>query len=319
MFEKILSHGGLLVVLISLLAISLMGAITRILKSLQPQDIAFEDIDTFKSNKSKSQPLSFSAIPHDELKKLKRLLDREDTLQIAIFCASYHCSMDDISKINESLKTPLNPFINYVDLIPDNIDSLYLSEEFRVLSDSQKSAIEKLQTATSREIDKDFIQQFGGIVFMENFIMYQHLCHADSAYFHIPEGSELRRLFDTFTQHGLARTGKEIPVSDRIRGIDWSRLQMLAGKLGMNRFLHDREDAISQLSQKPLIEEILDRDFPANDDFLLLKKDWDSEKIEVEWQAYNAFAEILLKSQRNARNEGQDQPVEAIKGKEVAV
>jgi len=317
-FEKILSHGGLLVVIFSLLAISLLGVITRVLQSLQPQDIAFDEVENYKPQ---SKSIQIGSIPPDELKKLKRLVEREDSLQIAIFCASYQCGMGDIAKINESLKNPINPFINYAEmLIEENISDLYLSEEYRTLSQDQKSAVEQLEKLSRREIDKEFIRQFGGIVFMENFIMYQHLSHTDSAYFHIPNGNELRRLFDTFAQHGLAKTGKEIPITDRIRGIDWSRLQMLAGKLGMNRFIHDREDAIQQLSEKPLIEEILNRDFPATDDFLLLKKDWDSNKIEIEWKAYNALAEILLKSQRNAKNDEREQQVESIKsGTEMAI
>jgi len=315
-FEKILSHGGLLLVFLSLVAISLLGAFTRILQSLQPQDISFDEID---GHKPKS--IDIGSIPQDELKKLTRLLDRGDSLQIAIFCASYRCKMDDISKVNETLKTPLNPFVKYVDMLPqDSIDSLYLSEEFRVLSPEQKADIETLEKSTQRIIDKTFIQQFGGIVFMENFIMYQHLCLAESAYFNIPNDNELRRMFENFTQYGLAKTGKDIPITDRIRGIDWSRLQMLAGKLGVNRFIHDREDAVTQLSEKPLIEEILNRDFPATNDFLLIKKDWDTVKVETEWRAYNALAEILLNSQRNAKKDEQNQQIQSIKtGNGIAV
>lgn len=316
MFEKILSHGDLLVVIVGLLSIWLMGAFTRLLQSLQPQDIFYDEFD-----RKPTQSVEITAVPFEELKNLKRLVEREDKLQIAIFFATYQCTLEDVAKINESLKTTLNPYLdNILPLSEEMIQNLYQSDGFRELSSEQKSSIETYQLADNKVIDKTFIKQFGGIVFMENFIMYQHLCHADSAYFHIPKGNELRRMFETFAAHDLAKTGKEIPIGDRIRGIDWSRLQMLAGKLGMNRFLHDREDAIQQLSEKPLIEEILDRDFPAEDDYLLVKKDWDFEKVEVEWRVYNAFAEIVLASQRSAQQNEASTQLETIKtGKEVAV
>jgi hypothetical protein len=297
--NQIAAHGGLLVVALGLILISILGAFTRLLQSMQPQDISFND----EIPAAASLPLRVSSLPNSELQNLRRLLEREDNLQLAIFFASHQCNMDDVARIFESLRTPINPFLNLVDQLPEeNIHNLYQSEAYQLLEDRQKSAIKTLEISTQRVISKEFIQQFGGIVFMENFIMYQHLSHTDSAYFHIPVGNELRRLFETFAQHGLAKTGKEIPVVDRIRGIDWGRLQMLAGKLGLNRFLHDRDDAIEQLSQKPRIEEIMDRDFPATDDFLLLKKSWDSTQVENEWQAYNAFAEILIKSQRSMAN-----------------
>lgn len=307
MLNQIAAHGGLLVITLGFILISLLGTLARVLQSMQPQAIAFSE---HEPRSPAAQPFNVSALPTSELKNLRRLLEREDSLQLAIFFASYRCSMDDVARIFESLRNPINPFLNLVDQLPeDSINSLYMSEPYRQLADKQKTAIEKLETAGSKVINKDFIKKFGGIVFMENFIMYQHLSHTDSAYFHIPVGNELRRMFETFAQHGLATTGKDIPVIDRIRGIDWSRLQMLAGKLGMNRFLHDRDDAIEQLSQKPMIQDILDRDFPATDDFLLLKKSWDSAQVENEWQAYNAFAEILIKSQRSLTND--DEKVKA--------
>jgi len=317
-FEKILSHGALLLVFLSLIAISVFGAITRLLQSLQPQDISFDEID---NTAVKSRPIDIGSIPQDELKKLKRLLERQDALQVAIFCATYRCDVADIAKINDALKNPINPFIKYVDMLPqETIDSFYLSDEYRSISPEHKSAIELLQKSPLRIIDKTFIQQFGGIVFMENFIIYQHMCLADSAFFRIPNNSELRRMFDNFAKHGLAKTGNDIPVADRIRGLDWSDLQMLAGKLGLNRFLHDKEDAILQLAQKPRIDEILDRDFPAGDNFILVKKQWHSDQIELEWKAYLALAEILLKSQQNANKGDEQNALQTMKtGNEVAM
>lgn len=292
-------YPGLWVVVAGLAVIFILSTLTRRGISRLPADAPLLNTDT---HSPQGPTLVIAKLKSQQLSELKRLVTRKDQLQLAIFFASHHCDLEDVAKIQESLHGPTTQFLGYLDQLPEtSLNNLRQSPAYESLTENQKMAIGKLAEQQPRLLDQNFIRRFGGIVFMENFIMYQHLCHTDPAVFYIPKGNELRFMFDTFAKTGLAIVGQAIPFADRLRSLSWSELQMLAGKVGISRFIQDKNEAITVLSEKPETESAMAGNHPVTDFYQLLGESWDITQVEMEWRAYEAFAEVLVKSQQKER------------------
>ena len=161
----------------------------------------------------------------DNLEELRVLMNKNDKLELALFFARYQPSIKEINDAIDSIQNELSDMWDQIISAEIKSEKLagYLrsknhkSKNLNCLSENDFRNIIKHEQKENKIIDQDFIARFGDFLFMENFIMYEHLCQSDTAVYHIPRGNELRRMFDMFVSSGIATSGLSIPLKERLK------------------------------------------------------------------------------------------------------
>lgn len=237
-------------------------------------------------------------------KELSLLIEKRNELKVAIFLALHRPIFYEIEDLIDKLRE------QFIFLVGANVDeasefdkisaanSLQIPQHpqvFRVknVNRSELRMLYEFDPDTLPLIDKTFIEKFGGLLFMENFIMYDHLCLQQPAIFHIPEDNELRRLFTTFVKTGLAIHGKDIPLEDRLHILNLEQLQELAAEAKLKREFKSKKEAIDALSATPSSSVLLATVYPTTELFLLKDEEREVRRIEREWGVLNLYARLL--------------------------
>lgn len=238
------------------------------------------------------------------LAELQQLVAKKDEIMVALFLAVHRPLFFEIEDLIEKLKE------QFVFLLGGSIDdtsefdkisaanSLQIPNHpqayrFKQLNKTELRMLYEADHNKAYVIDKELIDTFGGVLFMENFIMYDHLCREQPAIFHIPEDNELRRLFNTFVRNGIAVQGKEIPLQDRLHVLDLAQLQQMAKEVKLDKEFNSKSEAVNALSHVPSASVVLATIHPTNELFLLTKKLDDVKTIEKEWLVLNAYAKLI--------------------------
>ncbi|NOX43470.1 MAG: hypothetical protein GXP19_07030 [Gammaproteobacteria bacterium] len=242
------------------------------------------------------QGLNIDRLAASQQQELKKFIEKKDKLRLAIFFAVHQPTILEIKSLFESVRgqQPLE-HDNIINFIADSKHILndLQSEKLRLLTKNDIYSIQVHNKKNRKLIDKDFIVKFGNLLFMENFIMYNHLCRTNPAIFHIPRDSELRRMFETFVKTGLAIQGLSIPMEIRLHILDLKQLQTIANELKIIKTLNTVHEAALTLANDPLTVVRLASKYASNDLFLLKQENWDTHAVEQEWSAYNAYAKLL--------------------------
>ncbi|NOZ54221.1 MAG: hypothetical protein GXP08_14010 [Gammaproteobacteria bacterium] len=238
---------------------------------------------------------------HDIMCLLKQEIDalrgKKDELRLALLFAVYQPTIDQV----RALQQPNASRNDLPILTGKKTQHCVQAENCPPQQDSQAFSQQDLQLIREHEkkthklINKAFIQKFGDMFFMENFIMYHHLSRIGSKVFHIPPGNELRQLFEVFSRTGVALRGKSIPIGERLRILNLPELQSIADKLALDRVFNTIDQAISVLAKLPQIPVHLARRYHSENLFLLTQaqESWNISEVEQEWAAYNAYAKLL--------------------------
>jgi len=241
-----------------------------------------------KTNHASNLP-DTSPLPAEQIKALS---DKKDELGLALLCAVYQPTIDQLSALSRASPNP--PLINY-ETQPNNALAHYAipTAHTSLMNSQDLQSIRAHEKKTHKLINKDFIKRFGDLFFMENFIMYEHLCRVGNKVFYIPPNNELRKLFEMFSTTGVALRGKSIPIGERLRILDQTELQTIANNLRLDRTFNTLDQAISILAKQPQTPVHLAQRYHSEDLFLLKQENWDITAIEEEWCAYNVYAKIL--------------------------
>ena len=254
--------------------------------------------------------LHVSGLDEQKVEELKKSIQRKDDLRIAIFLATHRPFIYELEDLLEKLKE------QFLFLVGANLES---ASEFDKISAANSlqipnhpesfrfSSLSKNELRVLCEFDHDqppaitgdLIEKFGDLLFMENFIMYDHLCRETPAIFHIPESSEVSRLFTTFLKTGLAVQGKEIPLHDRLYILSLEQLQDMANEVKLKKEFETKEEAIEALAEVPSASVLLATIYPTNELHLLLSEPRDVKAVEREWLVYNSHAKLLCVTNPN--------------------
>jgi len=233
---------------------------------------------------------------HLPAEEIKALSDRKDELRLALLCAVYQPTIDQLSVLTQQLRQSPNTqnkgktANHQPPRSKDNFPVRLTTESF---NQQDLQFIREHEEKTHKLINKDFIEKFGDTLFMENFIMYEHLCRIGSKVFHIPPKNELRKLFEMFAKTGIALRGKAIPIGERLRILNQAELESIADDLTLNRTFNTVDQAISILAKLPQTPVHLGRWYHSENLFLLQQEKWDITAIEKEWSVYNTYAKLL--------------------------
>ncbi len=236
--------------------------------------------------------------------ELSALISKKDELKTAIFLAIHRPIFYEIEDFIDKMRE------QYTFLVGVNADeasefdkisaanSLQIPQHpqtyrFNKLNRSELRMLYEFDPDTPHIIDRDLIEKFGGLLFLENFIMYDHLCLEVPAIFHIPKDNELRRLFETFTKTGLALYGKDIPLQDRLYVLNMEQLQDLAKEVNIEREFKTKAEATAALAEIPSSSVLLSTIYPASELFLLIDEPRDVKKVEREWGVLSLYAKLL--------------------------
>ena len=161
-------------------------------------------------------------------------------------------------------------------------------------------------------IDEAFVEKFGGLLFMENFIMYDHLCREQPAIFHIPEGSELKRLYDTFVLGGVASRGRDISLENRLHILTLEQLKSIAQEAKIRKSLTSKEEAVEVLKDIPSAAVLLATIYPTNELYLLHSEERDVKAVEQEWAVLNIYSKLLFTEPKDSLQTSPEEQFELL-------
>lgn len=240
-------------------------------------------------------------------KELSRLIEKKNELKITIFLAIHRPIFYEIEDFIDKLRE------QFIFLVGENLeeasefDKISAANGLQIPQHPQAFRFNKINRSELRMlyeydpdtpplIDKALIEKFGGLLFLENFIMYDHLCLQVPAIFHIPQDNELRRLFETFVKTGLALQGKDIPLKERLHVLTLEQLQELAKEEKLDSKFSTKTEATAALAEVPASSVLLATIYPVNDLFFLKDEPRDTRAIEREWAVLSLYAKSLCAS-----------------------
>ncbi|MCG6971154.1 MAG: hypothetical protein LJE85_15405 [Gammaproteobacteria bacterium] len=236
--------------------------------------------------------------------ELLALINRKDELKTAIFIAIHRPIFYEIEDFIDKLREQFTFLVGVNADEASEFDKISAANSLQIPQHPQTFRFNKLNRSelrmlyeydpdTPQAIDKELIEKFGGLLFLENFIMYDHLCLEVPAIFHIPKGNELRRMFDNFTKTGLALHGKTIPLHDRLHVLNLEQLQDLAKEVRLDREFKNKAEATEALAQIPSSSVLLATIYPTDELFLLVEEPRDVKKVERQWTVLSLYARLL--------------------------
>ncbi|WP_455211083.1 hypothetical protein [Kaarinaea lacus] len=236
--------------------------------------------------------------------ELSALITRKDELKTAIFLAIHRPIFYEIEDFIDKMREQFTFLVGVNADEASEFDKISAANSLQIPQHPQTFRFTKLNRSelrmlyeydpdTPQVIDQELIEKFGGLLFLENFIMYDHLCLEIPAIFHIPKDNELRRLFETFTKTGLALHGKDIPLQDRLHVLNLEQLQDLAKEVKIEREFQNKADAAAALAEIPSSSVLLSTIYPASELFLLNDESRDVKKVEREWGVLSLYAKLL--------------------------
>ncbi len=272
--ELLTQHSAIFVVIASFIFLSFIGKRVSTYQQLLEKHVEMQA--TFFPIDKLSQGLHIDGLTATQRQNLNKLIKKKDKFRLAMFFATHQPTVQEIESISKNTQSRPELF-NFLDG-----NDIYLIQEHSKMN-------QKL-------IDEKFISKFGNLLFMENFIMYSHLCRTNPAVFHIPENNKLRYMFETFVKTGLANQGVSITLEDRLHILSLKELQAIANEISINKVFSTVHEAAATLATSPQTVVRLANKYASNDLFLLKQENWDVTAVKKEWSAYNAYAKLLCAS-----------------------
>jgi len=265
-------HNAIFVVIACFLFLSYIGKRTTLYQKILLKNYAKLQATFFPADKL-PEGLHINGLTDSHRRNLNKYIKKKDTLRLAMFFATHQPSLYDVNSISKNAEDR--------------------PELFNALNDSDIHSIQEYNKISRKLINKKFMSKFGNLLFMENFIMYNHLCRAKPAVFHIPVNSDLRYMFETFVKTGLASQGLSVSLEDRLHILNLKELQAIADAIKINQSFTNIQYAAATLAKSPLTVVRLAEKYASDDLFLLKQENWDLTAIKKEWSAYNAYAKLL--------------------------
>jgi hypothetical protein len=248
--------------------------------------------------------LNVGGLNEETLEELKKDIGKRDELTVSLFLATHRPIFFEIEDLIEKLR---EQYVFLIGSAPDEaseFDKISAANSVQIPSHPQAFRFHRLSKNELRLlydydpdkpyiITEELIEKFGGFLFMENLIMYDHLCREQPAIFHIPEGSEIQRLFQTFEKSGIAVHGKKIELKDRLHVLNLQQLQDMAKEVKLERAFNDKNEAVQALSAVPSASVLLATIYPTSELYLLHSENLDVKAVEKEWMILNIYAKLL--------------------------
>ena len=309
--ESFNPYGPYIILLSSIILLWIFGKLLSWIDISTVQSIEFEPVvdpvpveETEKKRPATyfQQGFHILGLTASTLEELRVLINKNDSLELALFFARYQPSIKEIDEAIDSIHEQLD--LMWDRMVSTEVKSSKLagylrsknhkSKNLNCLNENDFRILIEHDQKDEKIINKDLIAKFGDFLFMENLIMYDHLCQSDKPIFHIPPSNELRHMFDIFVVNGVATTGTTIPLRERLNVLPLEELQKLVEKIKRNKTFNTTDDAITFLmkNQEDTVFnlEIL---YPSDEIFHLNKETLDIKAIEEEWTTYNVYAKLL--------------------------
>jgi len=250
-------------------------------------------------------------LDQNDITLLRGLIDKKDINSLAQFLAINHPTIVEICEYQDLLKkqftkllvTPYDEASEAEKVTAINKIQLpkhQLRDPFLELEAIELRNLIEYDVKRQHIIDKKLINQFGGSLFMEYFIIYCHLSHEKPAIFHIPPDNKLRLLFETLVATNMALQGEQIRLKDRLKLFHLAQLNQIAVNVNTNTLFRTKDEAITALSHKSKAEIYFNKHYELKDVFKLTPATIDQQAIEQEWAVYKAYANILCDLQQSA-------------------
>lgn len=264
-----------------------------------------------KTSLELTQGLHVGGLNKFQLEDLKKFLRKNDELELSLFLALFRPVFFEFEDLIANLR---QQFAFLLGTSPDEASefdkisaakSLQLpdhpeAKRFRSLSAQELRLLVEREATVDGVINEAFIDKFGGLLFMENFIMYDHLCREEPAIFHIPESSELRHLYETFVSKGVGLKGRDIPLEHRLHILKLGQLQDIAREAKLDQQFETKEEAVEALKNIPSAAVLLATIYPTTELYLLLPEPRDVKAVEQEWSVLNIYAKLLFTLPKDA-------------------
>lgn len=242
--------------------------------------------------------------------ELLALINKKNELKTAIFLAIHRPIFYELEDLIDKLRDQYAFLVGVNADEASEFDKISAANSLQIPHHPQAFRFHKLNRSELRMlyeydcdmppvIDKGLIEKFGGLLFLENFIMYDHLCLEVPAVFHIPKDNELRRLFETFTKTGLALQGNDISLQDRLHVLNLEQLQAMAKEVNLERECQSKADAAEALAELPDTAALLTSKYPLEELYLLVDEPRDVQKVEREWAVLSLYAKLLCSEPDN--------------------
>ena len=294
--QTLTQHGSTLVVAVAILTLWLLGKLVTSAQRRLAQKPRSPETLSLGVSTELPQGIHVSGLTQTLLEELKKLVQKKDKLKLAVFFAVHQPTIQEVESLLESIeikqdrhRDELAEFITG----SENLKNTLRSENPDTLNHQDIELIREHNKNEQKLINKSFVSKFGNLLFMENFIIYNHLCRNDPAIFYIPRDNELRRMFETFVNSGIAAQGLAIPLAERLHILKLKEMQKIAYDMKINKVFHSVDEAIDTLARIPKTAVRLASRYPSSDLFLLRREDWDISAVTKEWSVYNAYAKLL--------------------------
>lgn len=297
----------LVLVLITMIILWFMGLVlARASSRLSKVQTIHNRIRALKNSSQELFPgLHVGGLDKHQLEDLKKFLRKRDELEMSLYLALYRPVFFEFEDLIGNLRDQFAFLLGTTSEQASEFDkisaasSLQLPDHpeahrFKILSSQELRLIVEREMSLHGTIDEAFVDRFGGLLFMENFIMYDHLCREQPAIFHIPEGSELKRLFDSFVTSGVASRGRDIGLEQRLHILSLEQLRTIAKEAKLSKVAVTKEDAVNALKDVPSAAVLLATVYPTNELYLLHNIERDVKSVEQEWAVLNIYAKLLF-------------------------
>lgn len=297
----------LVLVIVTMIMLWLLGKmLTRAETRLSKVQTIHNRMQALKKTSLELFPgLHVGGLSKHQVDDLKKFLRKNDELELSLFLALYRPVFFEFEDLITNLRqqfsfllgAPADEASEFDKISAAN--SLQLPDHpeahrFKVLSSQELRLIVEKEMSVNGVIDEAFVDKFGGLLFMENFIMYDHLCREEPAIFHIPESSELKHLYDTFVTNGVASRGRDIGLELRLHILSLEQLKTIAKEAKINKPIQTKLEGIQALKDVPSAAVLLATIYPTNELYLLHSEERDVKAVEQEWAVLNIYAKLLF-------------------------
>lgn len=159
--------------------------------------------------------------------------------------------------------------------------------------------IEKTLKSSNR-ITNEFMENFGGKQFYDNFQVYTQLANQQNLTLHIDPEHQYRKYMEIFVETGIALQGRKIPLKERLEVLSFNQLKEMAMDLKVNKQFTDKSEIASTLAQMPGSTVHLAMIYKQEDIFYMNADPVDVKSIEDEWALLRAYAKLLIGSLKNS-------------------
>jgi len=241
------------------------------------------------------------------IKELQDAIKNQDANDLVYLLARYRPNFIEVEDYLEKLRSqyftllgkPSNLATEAEKITKVNeiqLDTATACIDIEALNKAELRSLVEKNLKTNHLINNDFMERFGGKIFMDIFQVYTQLVGQESVTIHARADHQYRRQLETIVETGIALQGRKIPLKERLEVLNFNQLKEMATELKLSTEFTTKSDTAEALAEMPGSAVHLSMIYEPEDIFYIKAEPTDAKSIEEEWYMLHAYARMLIES-----------------------